>query len=222
MASINAAMVSSEKGLKGRDSAVQFYYLYIIVPAAPEGFHEGPRPCGLGNLLQDRVVMSDGLTTGIEDIGVIALSDFLREKRFKTRSVTGTLAMGERVAEVLLPAPKLIVLRGDLGAGKTTLVKGIAAALGAASEEDVTSPTFTLVHEYAGPKVRLYHLDLYRLETERELLTLGLDEMAEQPDALVLVEWGEKFPSVMERADGEIAIERLEGDERAFLIRVGR
>ena len=150
------------------------------------------------------------------------MSEFLREKRFKTRSVTGTLALGERVAEVLLPAPKLIVLRGDLGAGKTTLVKGIAAALGAAAEEDVTSPTFTLVNEYAGPKVRLYHLDLYRLETERELLTLGLDEIAEQPDALVLVEWGEKFASVMERADGEIAIERLDGDERAFLICVGR
>jgi tRNA threonylcarbamoyladenosine biosynthesis protein TsaE len=130
--------------------------------------------------------------------------------------------MGERVAEILLPAPKLIVLRGDLGTGKTTLVKGIAAALGAANEEDVTSPTFTLVHEYSGPKVRLYHLDLYRLETERELATLGLEEMAEAPDALVLVEWGEKFASVMERADGEIAIEHLGGNERSFLIRVGR
>jgi tRNA threonylcarbamoyladenosine biosynthesis protein TsaE len=150
------------------------------------------------------------------------VSGFLREKRFKTRSVAGTLAMGERVAEILLPAPKLIVLRGDLGTGKTTLVKGIAAALGAASEEDVTSPTFTLVHEYVGPKVRLYHLDLYRLETERELSTVGLEEMAEAPDALVLVEWGEKFASVVERADGEIAIEHLGGDERSFLIRVGR
>ena len=85
----------------------------------------------------------------------------LREKkRFKTRSEAGTLAMGERVAEMLLPAPKLFVLRGDLGAGKTTLVKGIAAALGAAEAEDVTSPTFTLVHEYRGKKVRLFHLDL--------------------------------------------------------------
>ena len=98
----------------------------------------------------------------------------MKEKRFKTRSEAGTLAMGERVAEMLLPAPKLIVLRGDFGAGKTTLVKGIAAALGAAEAADVTSPTFTLVHEYVGRKVRLYHLDLYRLETERELLTLGL------------------------------------------------
>ena len=144
----------------------------------------------------------------------------MKEKRFKTRSEAGTLAMGERVAEMLLPAPKLIVLRGDLGAGKTTLVKGIAAALGAAETEDVTSPTFTLVHEYSGRKVRLYHLDLYRLETERELLTLGLEEMAEQPDALMLVEWGEKFPSVVARADGEIAIEDAGGDERMFLVQV--
>jgi tRNA threonylcarbamoyladenosine biosynthesis protein TsaE len=144
----------------------------------------------------------------------------MKEKRFKTRSEAGTLGMGERVAEMLLPAPKLIVLRGDLGAGKTTLVKGVAAALGAAEASDVTSPTFTLVHEYVGPKARLYHLDLYRLETERELLTLGLEEMAEQPDALVLVEWGEKFPSIVGRADGEIAIEHAGGDERLFLVRV--
>jgi len=144
----------------------------------------------------------------------------MKEKRFKTRSEAGTLAMGERVAEMLLPAPKLIVLRGDLGSGKTTLVKGIAAALGAAEASEVTSPTFTLVHEYVGPKVRLYHLDLYRLETERELLTLGLEEMADAPDALVLVEWGEKFPSVAGRADGEIVIEHAGGDERLFLVRI--
>jgi tRNA threonylcarbamoyladenosine biosynthesis protein TsaE len=144
----------------------------------------------------------------------------MKEKRFKTRSEAGTLAMGERVAEILLPAPKLIVLRGDLGAGKTTLVKGVAAALGAAEAEDVTSPTFTLVHEYVGRKVRLYHLDLYRLETERELLTLGLEEISEQPDALMLVEWGEKFPSIVARADGEIAIEHAGGDERLFVVRV--
>ena len=144
----------------------------------------------------------------------------MKEKRFRTRSEAGTLAMGERVAEMLLPAPKLVVLRGDLGAGKTTLVKGVAAALGAAEASDVTSPTFTLVHEYVGSKVRLYHLDLYRLETERELLTLGLEEMAEDADALVLVEWGEKFSSIVARADGEIAIEHAGGDERLFVVRV--
>jgi len=142
------------------------------------------------------------------------------ERRFKTRSVAGTLAIAERVAEILMPTPRLVILRGDLGAGKTTLVKGIASALGAADPEDVTSPTFTLVHEYEGPKVKLYHLDLYRIETERELATLGLDEMTAEPNALVLVEWGEKFPSVGERATGEIAIENLGGDERLLVIRV--
>jgi tRNA threonylcarbamoyladenosine biosynthesis protein TsaE len=141
------------------------------------------------------------------------------ERRFKTRSVAGTLAIAERIAETLMPAPRLVILRGDLGAGKTTLVKGIAATLGAADPEEVTSPTFTLVHEYQGSKLRLYHLDLYRLETERELATLGLEEMIESPDALVLVEWGEKFPSVVARATGEVAIENLGGDERLFLTR---
>jgi len=144
--------------------------------------------------------------------------EFVREKRFRTRSVAGTLALGERLAEMLRP-PMLVVLRGEVGAGKTTLVKGIAAALGAASEEDVTSPTFTLVHEYAGPKVRVYHLDLYRLETEKELATLGIEEMVDQPDALVLVEWGERFESIVTRADGEIAMEHGEGDERGMVVR---
>lgn len=146
---------------------------------------------------------------------------FSREKRFRTRSVEGTLALGERIAEILLPAPKLVVLRGEVGAGKTTLVKGIAAALGGASEEDVTSPTFTLVHEYRGPKVTIYHLDLYRLETERELATLGIDEMAAQPDALVLVEWGERFESIVSRMDAEIAMEHGEGNERGMMVRWG-
>ncbi|ADV81759.1 tRNA (adenosine(37)-N6)-threonylcarbamoyltransferase complex ATPase subunit type 1 TsaE [Terriglobus saanensis] len=142
------------------------------------------------------------------------------EKRLKTRSVNGTLALGQTIYELMLPAPRLVILRGELGAGKTTLVKGIAEAMGAALAEDVTSPTFTLVHEYKGKTKRLYHLDLYRLETERELLTLGLEEMESEPDALVLVEWGEKFPSLVARAGGEIAISPLEGDERSFLVRM--
>jgi len=148
----------------------------------------------------------------------MVMKEFTREKRFKTRSVAGTLAIAQTIAEVL-SAPRVVVLRGDLGAGKTTLVKGWVAALKAGTEEDVTSPTFTLVHEYVGPKGKVYHLDLYRLETERELATLGLEEMAAEPDAVVLIEWGEKFASVMERADAEVAISPLEGDERAFWVR---
>lgn len=140
---------------------------------------------------------------------------YTREKRFKTRSVNGTLAIAETIAEIL-SAPRVVVLRGGLGAGKTTLVKGWLAALGAAQPEDVTSPTFTLVHEYEGSKGRIYHLDLYRLETERELATLGLEEMANEPGSLLLVEWGEKFPSVLEQANGEVAMTHLEGDERSL------
>jgi len=147
------------------------------------------------------------------------LSTYTREKRFKTRSVAGTLALGEKMAEILSPTPKLVVLRGEVGAGKTTLVKGIAAALGAATEEDVTSPTFTLVHEYQGRKVKLYHLDLYRLETEEQIAVIGIDEMASEPDALVLVEWGERFESIASRADAEIAMEHGEDDERAMFVR---
>ncbi len=143
---------------------------------------------------------------------------YTREKRFKTRSVGGTLAIAGMIAEIL-SAPRLVVLRGELGAGKTTLVKGWVESLGLAASADVTSPTFTLVHEYAGRGKRVFHLDLYRLETEAEVAALGLEEMAEEPGAVVLVEWGDKFASVMERADAEIAMEPLEGDERSLWVR---
>ena len=144
------------------------------------------------------------------------MKEWTREKRLRTRSVGGTLALGEIMTE-LLRAPKLVVLRGELGAGKTTLVKGMAVALGAADPEEVVSPTFTLVHEYQGRKVRLFHLDLYRLETEAEVEGVGLWEMADAPDALVLVEWGDKFASVMERADAEIAITQGEVENERLL-----
>ena len=147
------------------------------------------------------------------------MREWTREKRLRTRSVAGTLALGEMMTE-LLRAPKLVVLRGPLGAGKTTLVKGMAVALGAGTEDDVVSPTFTLVHEYAGKTVRLFHLDVYRLETERELEGIGLWEMLDAPDALVLVEWGEKFASVMERADALVEMGMGENEtERLLLVR---
>ncbi len=146
------------------------------------------------------------------------MREFTREKRFKTRSVAGTLAIAGTIAEIL-SGPRVVVLRGELGAGKTTLVKGWLEALGAAKQEEVTSPTFTLVHEYEGKRGRVYHLDLYRLETERELAALGFEEMAEEPEAVVLVEWGEKFANVMERTDAEVAMAHLEGDERSLWVR---
>ncbi len=113
-------------------------------------------------------------------------------REITTHSAEETIAFGRTLAELLAP-PKLVLLRGDLGAGKTTLVKGIAAGFEAAAEEDVTSPTFTLVHEYRGPRANLYHIDLYRVDTPRELETLGLDDLRAE-NSILLIEWGEKFP----------------------------
>jgi tRNA threonylcarbamoyladenosine biosynthesis protein TsaE len=100
-------------------------------------------------------------------------------------------------------------LRGELGAGKTTLVKGIAEAFHAASAEDVTSPTFTLVHEYRGPDVNLYHIDLYRIDTPRQLETLGLDDLI-AANSILLIEWGDKFTRFERERDMEIVLERLD------------
>ena len=137
--------------------------------------------------------------------------DVLRE--ITTHSAEETIAFGRTLAQLLTP-PKLVLLRGDLGAGKTTLVKGIAAAFQAAAEEDVTSPTFTLVHEYRGPHANLYHIDLYRIDTLRELETLGMDDLRSD-NSLLLIEWGEKFPQLQRERDVEIVLEREgEGESR--------
>jgi tRNA threonylcarbamoyladenosine biosynthesis protein TsaE len=136
--------------------------------------------------------------------------NILRE--ITTHSAEETIAFGRTLTELLAP-PKLVLLRGDLGAGKTTLVKGIAAAFEAAAEEDVTSPTFTLVHEYRGPRANLYHIDLYRIDTLRELETLGLDDLRSD-NSILLIEWGEKFPRLARDRDVEIVLEREGEDAR--------
>jgi tRNA threonylcarbamoyladenosine biosynthesis protein TsaE len=133
-----------------------------------------------------------------------------------THSADETISFGRTLRELLTP-PKLVLLRGDLGAGKTTLVKGIAAAFEAAAEEDVTSPTFTLVHEYRGPQANLYHIDLYRVDTARELETLGLDDLRAE-DSILLIEWGEKFPRLVREGDVEIVLERLGETERSISV----
>jgi tRNA threonylcarbamoyladenosine biosynthesis protein TsaE len=143
-----------------------------------------------------------------------------RMYEFTTQSGADTVAVGRKLAALLQP-PQLLLLRGELGAGKTTLVKGIAQALDAAETDEVTSPTFTLIHEYDGTRngkpVKLYHLDVYRLESERQLETIGLDDLL-TPDALVLVEWGEKFKSIRKRATGEILITSEGGDARKITV----
>ncbi|MGO9086234.1 MAG: tRNA (adenosine(37)-N6)-threonylcarbamoyltransferase complex ATPase subunit type 1 TsaE [Candidatus Sulfotelmatobacter sp.] len=133
-----------------------------------------------------------------------------------THSAEETVAFGRTLADLLAP-PKLVLLRGDLGAGKTTLVKGIAAAFEAAAEEDVTSPTFTLVHEYRGPRAKLYHIDLYRVDTPRELETLALDDLRSD-DSILLIEWGEKFPRLVRERGVEIVLERVGENERRIRV----
>ena len=114
-----------------------------------------------------------------------------------THSPEETIAFGYELARELEP-PVLVLLIGDLGAGKTTLAKGLVGGLGAAPEEEVTSPSFTLVHEYGSARdntLRVYHVDLYRVETARELETLGFDDLLAER-AVVIVEWGEKLGPV--------------------------
>ena len=130
-----------------------------------------------------------------------------------TRSPDETISLGRKLAPKL-KGLSMVILHGDLGAGKTTLVKGIAEGLNAASQDEVTSPTFTLVHEYRGHEVTLYHVDLYRIDTQRELDTLGLDELFAQESNVVLIEWGEKFPRLTTECDAEIRIERAGENER--------
>ena len=132
-----------------------------------------------------------------------------------THSPEETTLFGREIAVHLHP-PCLVLLEGDLGAGKTTLVKGIVAGLGAASEDEVTSPSFTLVHEY-GPAHKVFHADLYRIEGARDLATLGLDDLSGQA-ATVLIEWGEKLGDNIPKPCVKIRMEHHGSDSRRILI----
>ena len=129
-------------------------------------------------------------------------------RQFQTRSEEETIQLGREIA-ARLPSRAVVLLIGNLGAGKTTLAKGIVSGLGAAAPEDVTSPTFTLIHEY-GPSssgARVYHIDLYRIERAEEVARLGLEEIFDR-DAVVLIEWGERFPQLMPADRIEIRMEQ--------------
>lgn len=128
---------------------------------------------------------------------------------FETHSEEETIELGRRIAATL-PRRAVVLLIGNLGAGKTTLAKGIASGLGAAEPEEVSSPTFTLIHEYGGG---VYHIDLYRLERADQVATLGLDEIFDHK-AVVLIEWGERFPELMPRDRIEIRLRTLADDRR--------
>jgi len=128
-----------------------------------------------------------------------------------TRSEEETIELGRRFAREL-PHKAVVLLIGNLGAGKTTLAKGILGGLGVAEPDEVASPTFTLIHEYGNG--RAYHIDLYRLDTPEQVATLGLDEIFDR-DAVVLIEWGERFPQLLPSERVEIRLSPVEGDPDA-------
>lgn len=131
-----------------------------------------------------------------------------------THSEDETIALGRRIAQTL-PSKCCILLIGNLGAGKTTLAKGIIQGLGFAPPEEVTSPTYTLIHEYA--EGRAYHIDLYRLDQEKQIATLGLEEIFDR-EAVVLIEWGERFPKLMPPERIEIRLQAIEDNLREIKV----
>src|SRR4051812_4413209 len=127
------------------------------------------------------------------------------------KTVNDTLAWGRSLANTLRPGD-VIALTGTLGAGKTHAAKGIVAALGSAAE--VSSPTFTLVHEYPGARLPVYHFDFYRLEVPQEVLNIGWDDYLDS-EGVVLVEWADKFPELMPANTRWFRFEIVPGDTRA-------
>jgi tRNA threonylcarbamoyladenosine biosynthesis protein TsaE len=137
----------------------------------------------------------------------------VKSRTFQTHSEEETIAAGERIAREL-PSRAVVLLIGNLGAGKTTLAKGIVKGLGGAQPDEVSSPTFTLIHEYGAS---VYHIDLYRIDRPQELATLGLDEIFDR-EAVVLIEWGERFLEAMPRERIEIRLEATGESDREIKI----
>jgi tRNA threonylcarbamoyladenosine biosynthesis protein TsaE len=136
-------------------------------------------------------------------------------RTYTARTEDETVALGEALAAGW-PRPCVVLLIGNLGAGKTTLAKGITAGLGAARAEDVSSPTFPLIHEY-GEGGEVYHVDLYRLDTREEVESLGLEELFAGP-AVVLLEWAERFPELLPAERIEIRIEPQADESRLISV----
>jgi tRNA threonylcarbamoyladenosine biosynthesis protein TsaE len=169
----------------------------------------------------------------------------VKSRIYHTESEEATIELGEKLAAELPPAA-VVLLIGQLGAGKTTLAKGIVKGLGAANPDDVSSPTFTLIHEYtplAHPALPhpalphpalpdpallnrdregalVFHIDLYRLDTAAQVATLGLDEIFDRR-AVVLIEWGERFPELMPTDRIEIRLRATEENSREIEVRAG-
>ncbi len=141
-----------------------------------------------------------------------------------THSPEETVAFGAKLAAHFCP-PAVVLLEGDLGSGKTTLTKGIAVGLGAAREDEVTSPSFTLVHEYCRDSAagsgaslnRVFHVDLYRIEDPREIRTLGLDDIFDS-NSTVMIEWGERLQEQPSGPFFKVHLEYLDDTRRRIQV----
>lgn len=142
----------------------------------------------------------------------------MTSRELVTHSMDETIERGREIG-ASLKAPVLILLSGELGAGKTTLTKGIVSGLGAAREEDVTSPTFTLVHKYDG-RVRVYHVDLYRVGDFHDLETLGLEDVFSE-QAVVIVEWPDRLTLRIDWPILRVNLEHVAEDTRRILVSDG-
>lgn len=131
-----------------------------------------------------------------------------------TNSANDTIEFGKSVARAVEKGA-VISLVGDLGAGKTTFTKGVARGLGIM--DNVTSPTFTILNEYAGEEKRLYHFDFYRIEDPDELVELGFEDYFPSTDGLTIVEWVEKAPSVLPKQYYQITFEKIDDDKRRIV-----
>jgi tRNA threonylcarbamoyladenosine biosynthesis protein TsaE len=132
-----------------------------------------------------------------------------------THSAEETITWGRELAKKLQP-PVLVLLSGELGSGKTTLTKGIVAGLNAATEDEVTSPTFTLLHEY-GRQEKVFHGDLYRIESFHDFETLGLEDVFSKP-AIVILEWSEKFHLKTLWPQIRLLLQHLGGESRLITV----
>lgn len=141
-----------------------------------------------------------------------------RRREYITESEEQTVELGRQLARQMRP-PLLALLVGNLGTGKTTLAKGIVSGLGAAAEDDVTSPSFTLIHQYGRGDLKVFHVDLYRLEGAREIATVGLEDLFDEGQpAVVLVEWGEKLKGLFPGPRWEIHLADLGDDRRRIVV----
>jgi tRNA threonylcarbamoyladenosine biosynthesis protein TsaE len=137
---------------------------------------------------------------------------------FHTHSEEETIALGRELAREL--GDGVVLLIGNLGAGKTTLAKGIVEGRNGTPADEVSSPTFTLIHQYRD-EAPVYHVDLYRLDEAREVEGLGLDDLF-RSGALILLEWAERFPALLPRTRTEIRLRALPDDSREIdVMRVG-